>query len=43
MTLATAAQDTSQQSQRRHDKYHQLVAVAQSVPKLKVAVVHPCD
>ena len=43
MTLPTAAQDTSQQGQRRHDKYHQLVAVAQSVPKLKVAVVHPCD
>ncbi|PVE20758.1 phosphate acetyltransferase [Microvirga sp. KLBC 81] len=43
MTLATAAQDTSQQGQRRHDKYDRLVATAQSLPKLKVAVVHPCD
>ena len=43
MTLATAAQDTSQQGQRRHDKYDRLVAAAQSVPKLKVAVAHPCD
>jgi phosphate acetyltransferase len=28
---------------RRHDKYDQILAVAQSVPRLKVAVAHPCD
>lgn len=43
MTAAVSAQDASQQGQRRHDKYDRLVAAAQSVPKLKVAVVHPCD
>jgi phosphate acetyltransferase len=43
MTVAVSAQGTSQQSQRRHDKYDRLVATAQSLPKLKVAVAHPCD
>ena len=43
MTVAVSAQDASQQGQRRHDKYDRLVAAAQSVPKLKVAVAHPCD
>ncbi|WP_112662771.1 phosphate acetyltransferase [Microvirga flavescens] len=28
---------------RRHEKYERLVAVARSLPRLKVAVVHPCD
>lgn len=28
---------------RKHDKYDRLVAVAQSLPRLKVAVAHPCD
>jgi len=41
MTLAVQAQGKSQD--RRHDKYDRLVAVAQSLPKLKVAVAHPCD
>lgn len=31
------------QPPRQHDKYDRLVAVAQSLPKLKVAVAHPCD
>ena len=43
MTVAVSAQDASQHGQRRHDKYDRLVAAAQSVPKLKVAVAHPCD
>jgi phosphate acetyltransferase len=42
MTLATAAEGVSH-GQRRHDKYDRLVAVAQSLPRLKVAVAHPCD
>jgi phosphate acetyltransferase len=43
MTVAVSAQDGSRQGQRRHDKYDRLVAVAQSVSRLKVAVAHPCD
>lgn len=43
MTAAVSAQDASQPNQRRHDKYDRLVAVAQSLPRLKVAVVHACD
>ncbi|UVF17821.1 phosphate acetyltransferase [Microvirga terrae] len=42
MTVAVQSQDVSQ-DRRRHDKYDRLVAVAQSLPKLKVAVAHPCD
>jgi phosphate acetyltransferase len=42
MTAAVSTQDAPESS-RRHDKYDRLVAVAQSVPKLKVAVAHPCD
>jgi len=43
MTAAVSVQDTSQQSSRRHEKYERLVATAQSLPRLKVAVAHPCD
>jgi phosphate acetyltransferase len=43
MTVAVSAQGASQRDQRRHDKYDRLVATAQSLPKLKVAVAHPCD
>jgi phosphate acetyltransferase len=43
MTIAVSAKGASQQGQRRHDKYDRLVATAQSLPKLKVAVAHPCD
>ncbi len=42
MTVAASAQSLSQPA-RRHDKYDRLVAAAQSLPKLKVAVAHPCD
>ena len=43
MTVAVSTQGASQQGERRHDKYDRLVAIAQSLPKLKVAVAHPCD
>src|SRR5688500_6810240 len=43
MTAAVPVQYASQHGQRRHDKYDRLVATAQSLPKLKVAVAHPCD
>jgi phosphate acetyltransferase len=43
MTIAVPAQVASQPDQRQHDKYDRLVATAQSLPKLKVAVAHPCD
>jgi phosphate acetyltransferase len=42
MTVAVSTQGASEPS-RRHEKYDRLVAVAQSVPRLKVAVAHPCD
>ncbi|MCB8819415.1 hypothetical protein [Microvirga rosea] len=43
MTAAVPVHDMSQQTLRRHDKYDRLIAAAQSLPKLKVAVAHPCD
>jgi phosphate acetyltransferase len=43
MKAAASAQDVPTHGQRRHDKYDRLVATAQSLPKLKVAVAHPCD
>ena len=43
MTVAVSAPGASQQGQPRHDKYDRLIATAQSLPKLKVAVAHPCD
>jgi phosphate acetyltransferase len=43
MTVAVPAPSASQRDQRRHDKYDRLIATAQSLPKLKVAVAHPCD
>jgi phosphate acetyltransferase len=42
MTAAIQIQDVPEPV-RRHDKYDRLIAVAQSLPMLKVAVVHPCD
>lgn len=43
MTVAVPDPSASQRGQRHHDKYDRLIATAQSLPKLKVAVVHPCD
>jgi phosphate acetyltransferase len=43
MTLAITPRDASEEGQRRHEKYARLVAVAKALPKLKVAVAHPCD
>ncbi|WP_046865973.1 phosphate acetyltransferase [Microvirga massiliensis] len=42
MTAAIQVQNPSA-PMRRHDKYDRLVAAAQSLPRLKVAVAHPCD
>jgi phosphate acetyltransferase len=43
MTAAVSAREAAQRSERQHDKYDRLVATAQSLPTLKVAVAHPCD
>ena len=43
MTAVVPASPDPEPGQRRHDKYDRLVAAAQSLPRLKVAVVHPCD
>jgi len=43
MTAAVPAQDASRHGQQRHDKYDRLIGTAQSLPRLKVAVAHPCD
>jgi phosphate acetyltransferase len=45
MSVTVPAQDAParQQDFRTHDKYDRLLAAARSAPKLKVAVVHPCD
>ncbi|MDF2811786.1 MAG: phosphate acetyltransferase [Microvirga sp.] len=40
---AVSAQGATRQNPQRHDKYDRLVATAQTLPKLKVAVAHPCD
>ncbi|WP_114948261.1 phosphate acetyltransferase [Microvirga calopogonii] len=42
MTVAQSTQSPSQQT-RQHVKYDRLVAAARSLPRLKVAVAHPCD
>lgn len=41
--MRAASTQGASESSRRHEKYDRLVAVAQSVPRLKVAVAHPCD
>ena len=43
MTVAASAGGAPQHGARQHDKYDRLVAAAQAVQKLKVAVAHPCD
>ncbi|MBM6595260.1 phosphate acetyltransferase [Microvirga pudoricolor] len=43
MTVAISTPSASQPRLRQHDKYDRLIATAQSLQKLKVAVVHPCD
>jgi phosphate acetyltransferase len=43
MTAALSARDPEKRDERPHDKYDRLVATAQSLPTLKVAVAHPCD
>lgn len=43
MTVAVSAKDAPQHGGRPHEKYDRLVATARSLPRLKVAVAHPCD
>jgi phosphate acetyltransferase len=43
MTVAASAGGAAQHGLRQHDKYNRLVAAAQAVQRLKVAVAHPCD
>jgi phosphate acetyltransferase len=43
MTVAASAGGTPQHGLRQHDKYDRLVAAAQAIGTLKVAVAHPCD
>ena len=42
MTVVNSTQDPPRGG-RQHDKYERLVATAQTLPMLKVAVAHPCD
>ena len=41
MTVAAVEKPTPEP--RRHEKYDRLIAAAKKLPKLRVAVVHPCD
>lgn len=43
MTAVVSAHDASKHGQRRHDRYERLLTFARALPKLKVAVAHPCD
>ena len=42
MTIAPSA-PTPAERRRTHEKYDRLVTAAKSLPRLKVAVAHPCD
>ncbi|WP_018260543.1 phosphate acetyltransferase [Methylobacterium sp. WSM2598] len=41
--MASSTTQEAPARHRRHEKYERLVAAAQALPRLKVAVVHPCD
>ncbi|ACL61653.1 phosphate acetyltransferase [Methylobacterium nodulans] len=41
--MAISTTEQAPAGHRRHEKYDRLVAAAQARPRLKVAVVHPCD
>lgn len=41
--MQTSAIERTLASARKHEKYDRLIAAAQALPKLKVAVAHPCD
>jgi phosphate acetyltransferase len=43
MTAVVSTQNASQRGPRQHEKYDRLVAAARILPRLKVAVAHPCD
>ncbi|MBF9235408.1 hypothetical protein [Microvirga alba] len=40
---ATEAAESLRRQERRHEKYERLVSVTLALPRLKVAVAHPCD
>ena len=42
-TVPMLAPERPSTETRHHEKYDRLIAAAQALPKLKVAVVHPCD
>src|SRR5215211_4711416 len=39
----SAVQQPARDGTRSHEKYERLVATAKALPRLAVAVVHPCD
>ncbi|MGU3666736.1 phosphate acetyltransferase [Methylobacterium sp. A49B] len=41
--VPTLASERPSVETRRHDKYDRLIAAAKALPKLRVAVAHPCD
>ncbi|WP_039892551.1 phosphate acetyltransferase [Methylobacterium mesophilicum] len=41
--VPTLASERPSVETRRHDKYDRLIATAKALPKLRVAVAHPCD
>jgi phosphate acetyltransferase len=43
MTVPTLAPERPPAETRRHEKYDRLITAAKALPKLPVAVVHPCD
>jgi phosphate acetyltransferase len=43
MTVPTLAPEPPPPETRRHEKYDRLVTAAKALPKLRVAVAHPCD
>ncbi|MGH1573520.1 phosphate acetyltransferase [Methylobacterium sp. P31] len=43
MTVPTLAPERPPAETRRHEKYDRLIAAAKALPKLRVAVAHPCD
>ncbi|MHB2211533.1 phosphate acetyltransferase [Methylobacterium sp. CM6257] len=43
MTVPTLAPEPPPAETRRHEKYDRLITAAKALPKLRVAVAHPCD
>jgi phosphate acetyltransferase len=43
LTVPTSVTERPSAEARRHEKYDRLIAAARALPKLRVAVAHPCD